>query len=407
MKFSERHQKSRQPKAQKIAKQGTRIKLFAFLFCVSAALLLVTFAGRADQPGLVKFLENILVPDFMVVGPPAHAASFDISWVDNGTYYFADRGPTAAVGGHVDVFDAKDDTFLFKIGGFVGNRGTDISGPNGILVVHKAKELWAGDGDSTVKVVDLDAQAIVDSIPTGGKMRADELAYDPIHDIIVIANDADSPPFLTFIDRRTHDVLGHIKYDGSDSNHPLATDGLEQPVFDNSTQLFYQAVPATTDNIGGEIDAIDPTAMTIVHRFAVEDCIPHGLTLTHNHQLLLGCSDLAGVNTGNPGSLIMDDRDGKILAKITEVTGSDEVWFNPGDNRYYLAASNCGALCGGPVLGVIDALSKKWLQNVPTGTGAHSVAANQENNHVFVPISAVGGVSVFSHEEGQSKVTRR
>jgi len=80
----------------------------------------------------------------------------------------------------------------------------------------------------------------------------------------------------------------------------------------------------------------------------------------------------------------MDDRNGKILAKITEVTGSDEVWFNQGDDRYYLAASNCGKLCGGPVLGVPDAVKNEWLQNVPTGTGAHSVAANPDNNHIFV-----------------------
>jgi len=32
---------------------------------------------------------------------------------------------------------------------------------------------------------------------------------------------------------------------------------------------------------------------------------------------------------------------------------------------------------------------------------------NQENNHVFIPISAVGGVSVFSHTEGKEEVTSR
>jgi len=45
-----------------------------------------------------------------------------------------------------------------------------------------------------VKVVDLKAQAVVDTIPTGGKKRADELAFDPIHKIIVIANDSEAAP---------------------------------------------------------------------------------------------------------------------------------------------------------------------------------------------------------------------
>jgi hypothetical protein len=36
-------------------------------------------------------------------------------------------------------------------------------------------QLYVGDGDSTVKVVDLDAKAVVAVIPTGGQCRADEL----------------------------------------------------------------------------------------------------------------------------------------------------------------------------------------------------------------------------------------
>jgi hypothetical protein len=85
------------------------------------------------------------------------------------------------------------------------------------------------------------------------------------------------------------------------------------------------------------------------------------------------------------------------------VGGSDEVWFNPGDGRYYTASrENPGAVPiagntpASPVLGVIDADSQTLLQVVPTfdtpGTSppprgsAHSVAVNPHNNHVFVPL---------------------
>ena len=46
------------------------------------------------------------------------------------------------------------------------------------------------------------------------------------------------------------------------------------------------------------------------------------------------------------------------IASVNGVTGSDEVWFNKGDNRYYLGASKAinppgSTLGSGAVLGVV------------------------------------------------------
>jgi len=377
-------------------KEGLPMKwkgLFLSLSFVIALLLGVTNTW-AEDGGPVTLLRVIPIPGFK---DATHSASFDIGWTDRGKYYFADRGPTAtAYGGchgRVDVIDAKNDTLLDPICGFVGNVGGGISGPNGILVLHThgRSELWVGDGNSTVKVVDLDAQAIADTISTGGTKRADELAYDSKNHIIVVANDADDPAFLTFISQETHAVLGKLAFDGVSA--PKATDGLEQPVFDKSTGKFYQAVPETPENEGGEIDVIDPVGRVVTDRFPLEACNPHGLTVgprnhNHGHNLLVGCSKRTPTSAV---SIVMDDTNGDIVATITQVGGSDEVWFNKGDNRYYLAASNCGSFCNGPVLGVIDAETNEWIENVPTATGAHSVAVNPRNNHVFVPRGPVSG----------------
>jgi hypothetical protein len=140
--------------------------------------------------------------------------------------------------------------------------------------------------------------------------------------------------------------------------------------------------------------------------FPVKFCQPAGLTLGPKQDLLLGCSvvfDTAGVawgaggsTTAAPISVVMDAKNGSIDKMVAGVSGSDEVWFNSGDGRYYLAARNQP---GGPVLGVIDADRESLVQVVPTinvggkanvfpaGT-AHSVAANSRNNHVFVPLAA-------------------
>ena len=82
-----------------------------------------------------------------------------------------------------------------------------------------------------------------------------------------------------------------------------------------------------------------------------------------------------------------DAKSGAILATIDKVGGVDEIWFNPGDSRFYVAARD---MPGGPVMGVIDAKSNQWLQNVATNTNSHSLAVDPSNNHVFVPLQSGG-----------------
>jgi hypothetical protein len=46
-------------------------------------------------------------------------------------------------------------------------------------------------------------------------------------------------------------------------------------------------------------------------------------------------------------------------------------------------------------------VTMKWIENVPTGTNAHSVAADGKTNHVFVPVppttSTSGGINVYRY----------
>src|SRR5207248_2991862 len=143
-----------------------------------------------------------------VPGRPLRA--FDISWVDSASahYYLADRS-----NGSIDVVDTQSNTVTSQIGGFVGATGkNDTSGPDGVVTTFSNRELWAGDGDSTVKVVDLTTNSIVATISTGGKFRADEMAYDPKDNVILVANNADEPPFGTLISVGTRTVLKKITF---------------------------------------------------------------------------------------------------------------------------------------------------------------------------------------------------
>jgi hypothetical protein len=80
--------------------------------------------------------------------------------------------------------------------------------------------------------------------------------------------------------------------------------------------------------------------------------------------------------------VILNALNGHTLNTITQLNGADEVWYNSGDGRFY-AASNTAP---NPQLGVIDAETSTFLQTLPSGPSAHSVAVFRETSHVFVPI---------------------
>jgi DNA-binding beta-propeller fold protein YncE len=284
--------------------------------------------------------------------------------------------------------------FLYRMaqGQFVGFTGkNDTSGPDGLLVIADQQIAWAGDGKSRVRLIDVRTGLILTTISTGTtNNRADKLSYDPVDHLILVANNADAPPFVSFISTTDRRVVGKIVYED-------ATDGIEQSVYEPRSGMFYFSVPETKAERGGRIDRLDPKTMQIVARFPVSNCHPGGLTIGPNQQLLIGCSEI--YEEGHAQSLVIDSRDGHVVSAIQQVGASDEVWYNPGDNHYYVAARNttANAMKGGPVtpvLGIVDAATNRWIQNLPTGAAAHPVAVDPTNNRIFVPVP--NGIAVFA-----------
>jgi DNA-binding beta-propeller fold protein YncE len=303
--------------------------------------------------------------------PGAPLANFDIGFAAGGVYALADRSNSA-----LDLVNARSRKVIGQVKGFAGARDGDLGGPNGVTIVD-GRYVWAGDGDSSVKVVDIASKRVVASVSTGGKKRVDELGYDPRDQLVVAANNADDPPFVTLISSRPpYAVKATIKL-------ARATDGLEQPVWDARTGYVYLAIPVLDGTKAkGGVAVIDPRQGKLVGMDEVSECMPAGLAAGPNGQLLVGCSDDA-VSAGFPAhSLLLDARSGHVTASFGRVGGSDEVWYDARSGRYALAAV---ANPGGPVLGVIDARHGRWLGNLPSGTDAHSVAA--DDGSFFVPVS--------------------
>lgn len=372
---------------------------------IAPALLIFANAAVADE--VFKATAAISLPGTQ------HVQSFDISFVDpiTGLYLLSDRTNKA-----VDVIDTGSNTVLTQLTG-TGSGGmfqgatssNDTSGPDGVLVVSH-REAWAGDGNSTLKVIDLFSQQTTHVIDTGGAKRADELCWDPRDHLVMVANDAETPfPFVSFISTKTYGVVGRITMDGTKGS-PKATNGIEQCQWNRRTGKLYVNIPEVNgpgnDTAPGAVLVISPETMTIEKTFSIPLGVcagPQGMAIGPDNQILLGCND---PNKTAPSTVVIDEHNGHVLNVLAGEDGSDEVWFNDGDGHYLLARS------GGATpqqLGVVDAESGHEDASVtigqpnttasPHGTN-HSVAADPIMNQVYVPIAGTSGATVCSSAGG-------
>jgi hypothetical protein len=310
-----------------------------------------------DTGNFVNFVGVIPIP-----GNPV--ASTDIVWADQGRgrVYLTDRSNLG-----IDIFDAVANVYVGRIPGFVGPAGVvGTGGPNGVVVTPD-NHLWAGDGNGLVQVADLnvDPPAIIKTISTGpvSNGRADELGYDPLEHIILIATPGANPRYATFISADSYNVLGQVQF-------PDAT-GLEQPTWDNQLHRFLLTVPAGTTSY---VAVIDPVKMTVTNKFPLGNCAATGLVLGPFQLLMTSC--------GFP--IILNAIDGHIIQTITQVHGGDEIWYSNGDGRLYVTSTDSA---GQQSLGVIDLQSSTWLQNIPVNRGKNP-AAFEPNNQIFVTVTA-------------------
>src|SRR5262249_58884242 len=170
------------------------------LLAVASLATSAAIAAPCTGPGAPTTTQTKCLTAVQIPGNPLR--SFDISWVNpnRAEYYLADRSNAG-----IDVINTQTVMFKRTIPGFVGIKlnpnGTvnnNISGPDG--VVSHGRWLYAGDGDSTLKVIDLNApnkSAIKQSVPTGGTTRVDEMALTTDGKLLLAANNAEDPPFGT------------------------------------------------------------------------------------------------------------------------------------------------------------------------------------------------------------------
>ena len=338
----------------------------------AATLIACGTAGAAE----LKQIASIAIPGEKLTG-------FDISFVDQATgrYFFSDRSNKA-----VDIFDARTNTFVTRVGSFAGiilkdgKPNNDASGPDGVVAI--GNEVWVGDGDSSVKVIDVATHNVIDTINTGGSTRVDEMAFDPKDAVFIGVNNAEDPPYATLVSTAAqHKIIAKIVFAD-------ATDGAEQPAYNPADGMFYVSIPELNKDVKkGGVAVIDPRSGKLVNILPVDNCHPAGLAFSPSGNFVLGC---AANGKKMPATItIMSAQTGSVVANIPDIGGADMVNYNARNNQYYIAASGNP---GGPVLGVIDATTNKLVQKIAiTGGTPHSVTSSEADGHVFLPVGTADG----------------
>jgi hypothetical protein len=185
--------------------------------------------------------------------------------------------------------------------------------------------------------------------------------------------------------------------DGVTTIGEIAPAGLGGTMFNPFHNTFYifnsnctvSSSPTQASTAVGCVDEADPrignpAGPIVIATIPLINCMPTSGTQGPGHDFLIGCAGHDGTQFP-PLEVIIDGTTNQVVATIDQVGGVDEVWYNPGDNRYYTASRD---MPNGPVMGVIDAGTRLWLVNVTTGSNSHSVTANQFTNQIFVPMQA-------------------
>jgi hypothetical protein len=373
----------------------------ALVFLANAAWAQQQAGADPNAPALR--LINIIPIKGTAGRPNTQMFSFDISFVDpaTGLYYLADRSNAALdVIDTTGAFTGHPDSLFGQIGsnpafqpGFAGDTDTTAtSGPNGVVAASPC--IFAGDGPS--RVVSFNSSVsfttLVSSVSTGGQMRADEMAFDPADRLLMVVNNADTPPFATLISvSPTCGLTVGTKIPFTTANGVNATNGAEQPVWDPGTHRFYISIPEISGGPNGGVARIT-TGGVVETVYPINFCGPAGLTLGPNGDLLVGCNTVFD-SAGKPCTTVVPAPSpagtppaapatctgiaqpqvaicnpargctGGALVAVPGPRGGDEVWFNSGDGNYYVTGGNNPV---GPTLGVVASVSNVPTQLLPT-----------------------------------------
>jgi len=152
------------------------------------------------------------------------------------------------------------------------------------------------------------------------------------------------------------------------------------------TGTFFVSIPnlynSTTDPGGvAEIDTFGNVKQTIDFKssFGIGSCSPTGLAVSTSGNMLVGCGK-AGTQA------VLLDKNGNLLKTIAGLGGTDEIWYDPRTNQFYVTGND--GTNAGRFFDVLAA-NGTLLANVdlPDTVSAHSITVDPFNGDIFVALA--------------------
>src|ERR1700693_2376925 len=245
--------------------------------------------------------------------------AFDIGWFDAKTdrYILSSRGGQDAKyksnpgNNALLIIDAATDKFI--------TAATGVTLARGAVTVNDGTEAYVGDGDNSIKVVDMKAGKVVASIPTeANKGGADELGYSPKDNVVAMALPDAEPPTLILISTKDRKIFAKIQV-------PNASDGFEQTIYSEVDGMFHTVIPELGGdaNKGGMITVDPKTGKQVGEIAPIDNCKPHGNFPGVGNELIIGCNYGQTKDKRPPVQMIFDIKANKVTATIPGIGGTD------------------------------------------------------------------------------------
>ena len=187
---------------------------------------------------------------------------------------------------------------------------TGITLARGAVIVNDGAEAYVGDGDNSIKVVDMKTGKVVATIPTeANKGGADELGYSPKDNVVAMALPDDEPPTLILISTKDRKIFAKVEV-------PSASDGFEQTIYSEVDGMFHTVIPELNKdpNKGGMITVDPKTGKQVGEIAPLDNCKPHGNFPGVGSELIIGCNYGQTKDKRPPVQMTFDVKTSKVTA---------------------------------------------------------------------------------------------
>jgi len=243
-----------------------------------------------------------------------------------------------------------------KTGTLVGTI-PNTPGVHGIAFAQDLNKGFISAGrDTSVIVFDLKTLEFIARVKVTGN-NPDAIMFDSFSQKVFTFNGRGKN--ATVIDAKTNQVVGTIALDGKP----------EFPVSDGNGKIYVNIEDKSL------ISVINATTLKVEQSWSIapgEE--PSGLAIDNvTHRLFSVC--------GNKLIVIVDSESGKVITTLPIGDGCDGVKFDPELKRIYTSNGE-GTMT---IIQEEDANTFKVLENLPTQSGARTLAVSLKTHHIYIP----------------------